>query len=62
MDDGEEMVGALIGAAPVVAGLTIAPHQREAVRVHLEAARRLAALLEAVKLAPAIENAPVFRP
>jgi hypothetical protein len=42
--------------------LTIEPHQCPGVAAHLEAARRLAELLEAMPLPPEAENAPVFRP
>ena len=62
MDDEQARNEALIEASAMVLGLTIKPHQREGVRLHLGVARQLAALLEAVPLPAEAENGPVFRP
>lgn len=62
MDDAPPTIETLIAMAASMAGLTIEPHQCPGVAAHLEAARRLSELLEAMPLPPEIENAPVFRP
>ena len=61
-NNAETSVETFINISAAVLGLTIEPHQRPGVRVHLEAARRLTALLETAPLPPSAENAPVFRP
>ncbi len=52
---------AFIDAVAPLLGLEIKPAYRPAVKVHLEAAARMAALMQSVELPEDAEPAPVFR-